>query len=336
MFSQELLSSFKQTIEWAKNIAIFGHENVDGDAVGSMLWLGKICEKLGKNVWYYTTITPSRSYDFLRGIQKITTDFDYSENWDLIIYVDFFEYKRIKKITEWHEEYFDAKPMLIVDHHIGETWPKNAIVLKEDTASSTCELLYEICNELFPQQIDADVATYFYLGIVTDTGNFQYETDTARTMTNAIWLIKHGAKKSMLMQYIFNNTEPTALDLLKMIVPRITMDKHICYARYTVEEIERLGFDKDEADILILGNIKPIKNIPVFAIIRAGDTEAGMSLRSGYMAYGERINVQKIALALWGGGHIYAAGCRQPLEWEFETQLPKLVEMINNEIEKQL
>lgn len=57
-FSQELLSAFKEKVTNAKNIAIFGHESVDGDAVGSMLGLGKICEKLGKNVGYFTTITP--------------------------------------------------------------------------------------------------------------------------------------------------------------------------------------------------------------------------------------------------------------------------------------
>lgn len=50
MFSQDLLNTFKEKITNAKNIAIFGHESVDGDAVGSMLGLGRICEKLGKNV----------------------------------------------------------------------------------------------------------------------------------------------------------------------------------------------------------------------------------------------------------------------------------------------
>ncbi len=37
MFAQELLNQFKDKISNAKKIAIFGHENVDGDAVGSML-----------------------------------------------------------------------------------------------------------------------------------------------------------------------------------------------------------------------------------------------------------------------------------------------------------
>jgi len=141
-------------------------------------------------------------------------------------------------------------------------------VLKEPEAASTTELLYEIAKQSFPQAIDAHIATYFYLGIVTDTGNFQYETDTARTMTNAIGLIRDGAKKSRLIQHIFNSNDRTSIDLLKMVIPRITREGNLCYVRYTSAEIEALGFDKDEADILIFSNIKPIKDIPVFAIIR--------------------------------------------------------------------
>lgn len=53
-----------------------------------------------------------------------------------------------------------------------------------------------------------------------------------------------------------------------MMIPRITRDKYICYARYTVEEIEQMGFDKDEADDLILSYLRPLKAIPVIAIIR--------------------------------------------------------------------
>lgn len=37
MFSNSLLEQCKTTIATANKIAIFGHESVDGDAIGSML-----------------------------------------------------------------------------------------------------------------------------------------------------------------------------------------------------------------------------------------------------------------------------------------------------------
>lgn len=179
---------------------------------------------------------------------------------------------------------------------------------------SNAELIYEICKEVYPEQLDADIATYLYMGLVTDSGNFQFEVDTVRTMSNAIALIQLGARKPWIIQKLFNNSDRSSIDMLKMITPRITREGHTCYVWYTTAEIEKLGFDKDEADILILANIKPIKDIGVFAIIRQGTDQAGISLRSGYLADGKRINVQQIALTMNGGGHIYAAGARLPLE----------------------
>ncbi len=37
MFSNELLNACKEKMNGAKNIAIFSHESVDGDAVGCLL-----------------------------------------------------------------------------------------------------------------------------------------------------------------------------------------------------------------------------------------------------------------------------------------------------------
>ncbi len=74
---------------------------------------------------------------------------------------------------------------------------------------------------MFNDKLDADIATYWYMGLVTDTGNFQYEKDTIRTMNNAIGLITLGAKKEWIIQNIFSNTEWDSIDLFKMIIPRV-------------------------------------------------------------------------------------------------------------------
>ena len=50
MFSQDLLSQCKEKIVSAHKIAVFSHESVDGDAVGSLLSMGKVFEKMGKDV----------------------------------------------------------------------------------------------------------------------------------------------------------------------------------------------------------------------------------------------------------------------------------------------
>lgn len=338
MFSNDLLNGCKERIENAKNIAIFSHESVDGDAVACLLSLGKVCEKLGKNVGLFTTSTPGRSYQFLPEIGKIRIDFDYADSWDLIIFVDFTQpEQRIGKIFVGHEQYFHDKETIIVDHHIGGDAPSKGIMLKNVESASCAELLYEITQANRPTLIDADIATYWYLGLTTDTGNFQYEKDSIEIFNHAIELIKLGANKPRIIQNIFNNNERSSIELSKMMIPRITRDQHICYARYAVEEITKMGFDKDEADNVIFSYLRPLKAIPVIVIIRKGlEDKVGMSLRSGYMADGRRIDVQKIAIHFGGGGHMYAAGCKANLEADFIAQVPKLAAEINAEIEKQL
>lgn len=337
MFSQQQLQSFKSTIDNASRIAIFWHNSVDGDAIWSMIGLWLLCEKLGKHVGYFTTIAPSSSFLFLPHIDKIQTDFDYSDDWDLIIFVDFTAYSRIGKITEWHEHYFDSKKTLIIDHHIGDSIGPKAILLKDIDASSNCELLYEITREIYPELLDAEIATYRYLGLLTDTGNFQFEVDSIRTMNNAIGLLKLGAKKAWIIEKLFNNNSWSSIEFLKMIIPRITLSEKVCYVRYTTDEIEKFDFDKEEADIMILANIRPLRNVWAFAIIRdSGTGKIGISFRSGYLENDKRINVQKVALALGGWGHEFASGAEQDKKGELEEQVVEIVKIINQEIEKQL
>ena len=338
MFTPDQLSAMQSAIQSAQKIAIFSHENVDGDAVGCLLGFGTLLEKMGKTVGLYTTTTPGKAYSFLPTIGKIRIDFDYNDSWDLLVFVDFSEYSRIGKIIDGHEDYFNTKPKLIIDHHLGEDNYPHTVLLKDPDASSCAEVLYEISKNMYPDLLDAEIATYRYLGLTTDTGNFQYEKDSIRTMSNAIGLIQLGARKPWIVQNIFNGSDRSSIDLLKLIIPRIHHDGQVCYARYTVEEIRALGFDKDRADIMILSCLRPIKDIGVTAIIRkeATGNKVGLSLRSGFLANGGRIDVQKVAVAFGGGGHIYAAGCKVELEENFEAQIPKIVEKLNVEIKKQL
>ena len=156
------------------------------------------------------------------------------------MFVDFNNYGRIGKITAGHEEYFDAKEKIIVDHHLGDIITPHTLVLRDSDSASCCELLYEITTALWPEHIDADIATYWYLGLTTDTGNFQYEKDSMKTMSHAMGMIKLGANKPWILQNMFNGSDRSSIDLSKMMIPRITRDKHVCYARYHVDEVQAL------------------------------------------------------------------------------------------------
>ena len=103
--------------------------------------------------------------------------------------MDFNGYRRIPAITEGHENYFDGKDRITIDHHIPDG-PIAGLNLSDENASSCCELVYEILAATYAEGISARVATYLYLGVVTDTDNFHHGKDTVRTMKNAIGLLE--------------------------------------------------------------------------------------------------------------------------------------------------
>jgi phosphoesterase RecJ-like protein len=178
----------KKKLEESKTIAIFGHYHPDGDCVGSLLGLGKALENLGKKVDYFTPSPPSKVFSFLPSFSKIKTNFTYKK-YDTIIFVDLGSYTRIGKFWEENPEYFTQQTVIIFDHH-PEQGPENALMIKDIQASSTAELLFEYIQKRWKGAIDQEVATAFYLGLVTDSGNFMFDQNHERIFTNALNLIK--------------------------------------------------------------------------------------------------------------------------------------------------
>ncbi len=75
-------------------VAIHACDVTDGDALGAILGLGKLLEKQGKQVSYFTPNPPSRVFDFLELQGKLQYSFDYGD-YDLLVFLDFNQYQRI-------------------------------------------------------------------------------------------------------------------------------------------------------------------------------------------------------------------------------------------------
>jgi len=129
---------------------------------------------LGKQVSYFTPDKESQNFDFLPEIQNMQYEFDYAD-YDVLIFLDFSGYGRIKKFTENHIEYFDQIPKVIIDHHLFDHAFQNALVYRDESAISCAELIFELSKK-WRDLIDKKVATFLYMGILTDSGNFSYDS----------------------------------------------------------------------------------------------------------------------------------------------------------------
>ncbi len=336
LFSQETYTTLKNKIETAKTIAIFGHENVDWDALWSMLWFGSILESLGKNISYFTTIEPANSYYFIPWIDKIRTDFDY-KTYDIIIFLDFSWYSRIQWFTQGHEDYFDSTYKIVIDHHLDAKIRWN-LELKDTQSTSCCGLLAEICQDIWPEYITPKIATYFYLGLTTDSGNFMRWYDAARDFHIAASLLSLWADKEFIIKNFFFSNKSGIIDMGKLIFTRATKYKNILYTWYTKDELNTYHLDDDDVEWIQM-TLRGIKNTPVYVRLRYMWDVWNGSMRSGWTENDKRISVQKIAItfAKWGW-HSFAAWFTTPHDntLSLEENIKTIINHIEEEAIKQL
>lgn len=322
---EALLEQIKEKIDTATTIAIFGHENIDGDSIGSMLWLWTILEKLWKKISYFTPYAPSKVYSFVQWIEKIQSDFDYW-TYDLLIFADFYTYLRIGRFTRQKEEYFNKNQIVIFDHHHTQESYPHALSLRDARSTSTCEVIYETVKIRRPELLDQTIATYFFLWITTDSGNFVYDDDSKRTFRNAFELLNLWADKKLIVKNIVRNKSLNAIKFTQIVLSRLVEDDWILYSFYESWELSKYNVDEEEADYA-MNIIQNVSWPKLFLLIRNKDRRFKVSLRSRW-----DVDCSWIASQFGWWWHKNASWLSQALDeniW-FQGQIQKLLQDIKS------
>jgi bifunctional oligoribonuclease and PAP phosphatase NrnA len=213
-------NTIKKLLESSTTIALFWHKNPDGDSIGGMLGLGKLLEKMGKKVFYFTPTLPSKMYNFLPDIKKISSSFDYG-TYDILVYLDFSETNRIAPFYDVNPAYFDQKTTIVIDHHVYKETNKKRNIISDSSAMSSCELIFEHSYARWPQFYDQQIATYLYLWLATDSGNFRYDEDHKRILHNALSLVNLWADKKLIINNMFRKKSFAGLKMMQILFRRL-------------------------------------------------------------------------------------------------------------------
>lgn len=325
----------KHMIENAKKIAIFGHMSPDGDCIGAMLGLGELLEKQKKNISYFVPNTPSKMFDFVKNIKRLKSNFDYKD-YDLLIFVDFTWINRMGMLSQVNPEYFKSKPLVIFDHH-SDNGADHGVIIKDIKSISACEILFEHTYRWRPKLYDKDIATYFYLGITSDSGNFLFGENHIRTFTNALKLLKLGAEKDFVVDNLIRKKSLNSIKFLQLLLNRIQQKEKLLYVYYNEDELKEYDVDQEEA-AYALHIIQNIDGPEIVLLIRKAGENIKWSLRAKKIENKKtgrlKIDCNKIAQHLWGGGHKLAAGFGMPAKARFEDQIQEIVQQINKMIKK--
>ena len=173
-----------EEVKNAAAIGISGHLRPDGDCVGAVmglyLYLKKACPMADVQVMLEK---PADIFHCIKDVEEIHTDFcTNTEVFDVFIVLDS-DKTRIGDA----EKYFDrAKKTINIDHHISNAG-SGMVNYIEPSASSASELVYKVMED--KSLIDEEIARALYIGMIHDTGVFQYSNTSPETLRIAAQLI---------------------------------------------------------------------------------------------------------------------------------------------------
>jgi len=280
-------------IKESDNIVLISHVNPDGDALGSSLSMYNILKKMGKNV-SIVNMTDLASYlDFLPNYDKVKKQLP--KKIDLMISFDCGSFDRLG---------IEEKPnfLINIDHHISNT-NYGDINLIED-AASTSQVVFNIL-EANNIEIDKDSATCIYTALVTDTGNFQYESVTSEVFRIASELVKCGVEPDFISKMLYERDRLSRLRFLAKALDtlELSLEGKVGIVEVTNELMAKTGAIKDDTDGLV-NMVRKLETVEVAIMLREEENgDIKVSLRSK-----NYVDVSKIAVKYGGGGHIRASG----------------------------
>lgn len=296
-----MLEKFKKAIDLineSNNIYIVTHICPDGDAIGSSMAMYLALKNMNKNV---NVVIPNYSdrFEFLPELKEVKNELP-NEEYDLLISVDV---SSIDRIAADKENIQKAKKVLVIDHHQNTNVPADVLVINSKSPAA-CELVYELF-ETGNIEITKDIAKYIYMGIVTDTGSFNYRNTSSKTHKIAAKLLDTGIDFAYICKMVNDTMKESRLKLIAYIIDNMEtyFEGRVKYAKVPNNVLKSLSIPDEDAEGLV-NYLRCIVGVDVAVYARGlEDGTYKVSLRSNF-----DYDVSKIASAFGGGGHINAAG----------------------------
>lgn len=284
----------------ARSVVVCAHVRPDGDAMGSVLGLTLALRDNG--IAAIPTLPHGshvpKTYAFLPGSSLFVPAHDL-EVPDVFVAMDSPTLDRLGDAAKLAN---GAETIIVVDHH-PDTQPFGAIMLHDQTAASTTQIVWEFVKE-FGSPASADVALACYAGLITDTGRFCYDNTTAASLRAGAEMVEAGVDPGETAVYIFQSRSAASLAMEARAMSRLTFANggRVAYAWVNDADFEEIGALPEEAESLP-DAVRVVENIDVAIMLRQAGGEVRVNLRSK-----AGFDVAAVARAFGGGGHHAASG----------------------------
>ncbi len=282
-----------------RSVAISGHVRPDGDCVGACLglYMYLLKEYPDLEVDVYLEEIP-QAFHILDKVEEIKHQIPVKNPYDLFICLDCGDKSRLGFSETLYEQ---AGHTVCIDHHISNQAFADENYIVPD-ASSTSELIYTLLDK---EKITGPIAEALYMGIVHDTGVFQYSCTSPSTMEIGAELLRKGINGSKIIDQTYYEKTYIQNQLLgkALLESFLILDKQCIVA--VLEKKDLVFFEAEASDTEgIVSQLRLTKGVEVALFMYEVETHLyKVSLRSK-----EKVDVSVIAKFFGGGGHARAAG----------------------------
>ena len=311
---EEVLGKLKKYDSWV----ILCHENPDGDTLGSAFALYSLGKREGKSVSIFSRDRLPEVFSFFPFSEDLRAGSELTPRdvtGALLVAVDISTERRA--LADMRELLAACADSVNIDHHGDNTkFARTNLVAPE--ASATAEIITAIL-EAYGKGIAAEEASALYTALVTDNGNFRYNSTSVESHRCAQVLLKAGAKPAEIDDRINENMTDKTLRLWGIALSRTEL-----FAGGKCAVFWLRGFEADAAEadsnaldglVNMLMRIRGVK-VALFLAEKNGNNKLSVRSRAPYSARG-------LAAKFGGGGHINAAGAKIPGSFENTLALVK-------------
>ena len=284
----------------AKSIAISGHIRPDGDCVGAAMGLYQYLTNAMEETEVDVLLeSPSDVFFDIKGVKQIISEMTEDTVYDVFIVVD-----SVPDRIGFAYPYFkSAKKTINIDHHISNGGGTCDVEYIVPIASSASELVYDLVDK---QYMDEELARTIYIGMIHDTGVFQYSNTSPKTLRIAADLLEYGFDFPKLIDETFYEKTYVQSQILGRTLSEsiLLMDGQCAVGVITKKMMEFYGVTAKDFEGIV-NQLRIIKGVEVAIFMYEKEfQEFKVSLRSC-----GKVDVSKVAEFFSGGGHVRAAGC---------------------------
>jgi phosphoesterase RecJ-like protein len=303
------------------------HERPDGDAVGSLAAMQRVLTALGKDALAFLTADEfplPYEYRFIE-LDGLVTEPPEDLEQRVLVFLDCGNIDR----TPADVLKRDGSHIVNIDHHHDNT-RFGTVDHVDPSASCTAEMVWDLMHGL-GVRATPEIADALYVGLVTDTGRFMYETTGPRAHRMAAELIEGGVDVHSIYRRLYEGIPQGKLELLARGLSAVQRfdGGALTLTQLTREDYQSTGADESYSEGVV-DHLRSVEGTLVAGLVRDQLSPNGNQRKVSLRATDDRVDVSRIARAGGGGGHRRAAGFSTDMEFG------ELVEFLRGELAEQL